>query len=187
MKTRLLIIIGPTAVGKSSIIDRALKDYPQLRDIITYTARPMRAGETEGHPYHFVTEARFRDLIAQNFFLEWAIVHGRLYGTPRDQIEMAAVVGQVCVMDVDVQGAKKLLQAYPEAETVFLMPPTKDALRQRFLKRGITDHADLARRLESAEAEMTQAKDFRHLIVNDDLERAYGEIRKIIENLLKNQ
>lgn len=187
MKTKLLIIIGPTAVGKSSIIDRALKEFPRLRDIITYTARPMRSGESEGNPYHFVTEDRFRELIASNFFLEWAVVHGRLYGTPRDQIENAAALGQVCVMDVDVQGAKKLLRDYPDAESVFLMPPTEDTLRYRFLKRGITDEADLAKRLESAKIEMAQAADFRHLIVNDDLDRAYAEIRKIIENVLKNQ
>ena len=82
---KILLIIGPTAVGKSSIIDRALRDFPFLCDIITYTSRPMRTGESEGQPYHFVSEDRFKELIENHFFVEWAVVHGRLYGTPRDQ------------------------------------------------------------------------------------------------------
>lgn len=187
MKTKLLLIIGPTAVGKSSIIEKALVDYPRLLDIITYTTRSMRNGESEGNPYHFVTEERFKELIQKKFFLEWAVVHGRMYGTPRDQIEDAARVGRVCIIDVDVQGAKKLREEYPEAVTVFLLPPTVDALRQRFVKRGITDEADLAKRLESAQKELAQAHDFQYRVVNDRLDSAYAEIRKIIENLMENQ
>lgn len=184
---RLIIVIGPTAVGKSSILERMLKDFPELVDLITYTARPMRAGESEGHPYHFVSEERFKQLIEQDFFIEWAYVHGRHYGTPRDQVEQSAERNQVVVADIDVQGAKSIRRAYPQTVTIFLMPPSIDALRQRFLKRGITSEADLAKRLESARVEMEQAKDFDHVIVNDEFEQAYAEIRKIIEKVLKNQ
>lgn len=187
MKTKLLMIIGPTAVGKSSIIDRAIVDYPHLRDIITYTTRPMRSGESEGNPYHFVSDDKFKALIEQNFFVEWAIVHGRMYGTPRDQIEQTAGDGRLSIIDVDVQGAKKLLAEYPGSVTVFLMPPSMDALRQRFIKRGVTSDEDLAKRLESAQKELAQAGDFQYRVVNDQLDSAYMEIRKIIENLLKNQ
>jgi guanylate kinase len=183
----MLIIIGPTAVGKSSVLEHALNDFPQLCDIITYTTRPMRQGESEGAPYHFVKEERFKELLARHFFIEWAFVHGRLYGTPRDQVEAAEKNGKVCVMDIDVQGAKKLLQQYPQAVTVFLLPPSVDALRQRFVKRGVTSEADLNNRLESAQKEMAQAHDFQHVIVNDDFDSAYSKVRNIIENLLKNQ
>jgi len=187
MSPKILIIIGPTAVGKSSVLERALTDYPQLCDIITYTTRPMRAGEFEGNPYHFVPEERFKELIEKKFFVEWAFVHGRMYGTPRDQIEQAARDGKVLVMDIDVQGAKKFREEFPQAVTVFLMPPSIDALRQRFVKRGVTSEADLAKRLESAQVEMAQAKDFQHVIVNDRFDSAYAEVRKVIENILKNQ
>lgn len=183
----MVIVIGPTAVGKSSVLEHLLRDYPQLCDIITYTTRPMRAGESEGDPYHFVSESKFKELLSRDFFIEWAIVHGRMYGTPRDQVERTSVSGRVCIMDIDVQGAKKMMREYPSAVTIFLMPPSVDALRDRFIKRGVTSDADLAKRLESAKMEMSQSRDFQYVIVNDHFESAYGEIRKIIEKLLKNQ
>lgn len=184
---KMVIIIGPTAVGKSSILEHALRDFPELCDIITFTTRPMRNGESEGNPYHFVSEQKFKALIEQNVFIEWAIVHGNMYGTPRTQVEETSRNGRVCIMDIDVQGAKKLVEQYPQAVTVFLTPPSMDALRQRFIKRGVTSEADLAKRLESARVEMEQARDFQHVITNDDFDSAYLKVRKIIENLLKNQ
>lgn len=186
-KKRTLLIIGPTAVGKSTLLGRALLDYPVLLDIITYTTRDPRSGEKEGDPYHFVTEDKFRALMKDNFFIETANVHGKLYGTPRDQFEKAHAEGRVVIMDIDVQGAKKLLTFYPDAFTVFVQPPTMDALRQRFIKRGVTSEKDLENRLVSAQKEMAQAKDFNKTIVNDDFEAAYVELRKVIENILKFQ
>lgn len=182
------MIIGPTAVGKSSMLDKLLKEFDSLRDIVTYTTRPMRQGESEGNPYHFVTEEQFKKLRDEGRFVEWAFVHGRLYGTPKDQIEAAAREGCVNIADVDVQGAKKLMQLYPDGvTTIFLMPPSIDALRQRFIKRGVTSEADLAKRLESAQAEMSQAQDFQHVLINEDFDSCYAGLRKIVENLLKNQ
>jgi len=187
MKRKTLLIIGPTAVGKSTLLGRALLDYPILLDIITYTTRAPRSGEKDGDPYHFVTEEKFKGLMKDNFFIETANVHGKLYGTPRDQFDKAHAAGRAVIMDIDVQGAKKLLQIYPEACTVFVLPPTMDALRQRFIKRGVTSEGDLENRLVSAQKEMAQAGDFLYRIVNEDFEQAYVELRKVIENLLKNQ
>lgn len=184
-QTKLLLIIGPTAVGKSSIIEKVLDDYPEMVDIITYTTRPMRAGEFEGNPYHFVSEEQFKTLEASGFFLETANVHGRLYGTPRDQIERARADGRCVIADVDVQGAKKLMRFYPETVTIFLMPPSIEALRERFLRRGITSEADLAKRLESAQREIAQSQDFKHIIINDRLDSAYAQVCKVIETLLR--
>lgn len=184
---KLLIIIGPTAVGKSTIIDRVLKDFPQVVDLITYTTRAMRNGESEGNPYHFVSEARFRELVDQNFFVEWANVHGKHYGTPKDQILKASEEGKCVIMDIDVQGAKAMRQEFPSSTTVFIMPPSMDALRQRFIKRGITNQADLDKRLESAQIELAQAHDFQYRVVNEDFDSAYADVRKIIEKILKNQ
>lgn len=187
MKPKILLIIGPTAVGKSSILERALGDFPELVDIVTCTTRPMRKGESEGHPYHFITEPQFKELIDKDHFIEWANVHGRLYGTPRNQVEHAGRSGKVVVIDIDVQGAKAMMREFPHAVTVFLKPPSLDALRQRFIKRGITNQADLDKRLESAQTEMKQADHFDYVIVNEDFDSAYSEIRKIIEKLVKNQ
>ncbi|MGE4133630.1 MAG: guanylate kinase [Bdellovibrionales bacterium] len=187
MKDPTLFIIGPTAVGKSTLLGRALEEFPQLHDVITYTTRAPRAGEKEGDPYHFVTEDRFRQLIKEEFFIEWANVHGRLYGTPRAQMREAHARGKIVIMDVDVQGAKTLLGEFPHAVTVFISPPNEDALRQRFKKRGVTSEDDLQRRLESAQKEMAQAQDFDLVIVNDDFDRAYAELRKVIEKLIQNQ
>jgi len=186
-KVRILLLIGPTAVGKSSLLDRALKDYPRLVDIITYTTRPMRGGESEGQPYHFVADEKFKQLVADKFFIEWAVVHGRMYGTPRDQVQNAFKQDKGIIIDIDVQGAKTMLKEFPEAVTIFLKPPSMDALRHRFIKRGVTNEADLERRLESARVEMAQADHFKHVLINDDFDQTYSEIRKIIENLLKNQ
>lgn len=186
-KNKILLIIGPTAVGKSTLLGRALEEFPQLIDIITYTARAPRSGEAEGNPYHFVTEEKFKQLIDQKFFIEWAMVHGKMYGTPRDQFQRATAQERVAIIDVDVQGAKAILREFPHAVTVFIKPPTMDALRQRFIKRGVTNDADLAKRLESAKVEMAQAADFGHVIVNEIFDSAYVEFRKIIEKLLKNQ
>jgi guanylate kinase len=182
-----VLLIGPTAVGKSTLLDRALADFPQLIDIVTYTTRHQRKGESQGHPYHFVTEPQFKKLIAENFFVEWANVHGKLYGTPRDQVLKAWEQGRVVIIDIDVQGAKKFRDDYPGITTVFIMPPSIDALRLRFKKRGTTSEEDLNARLESAQREMAQAKDFDRVLINDDFEVAYAEFRKVIEKLLKNQ
>lgn len=184
---RILLLIGPTAVGKSSLLDRALQDYSELVDIITYTTRPMRRGESEGQPYHFVTDERFQKLIQDQFFVEWANVHGRMYGVPRDQFEQARMQGRGIIMDIDVQGAKTLLKEFPGLTSVFLLPPSIDALRKRFENRGVTSAADLEKRLESAQKEMAQASSFGHVLINDDFEETYLKIRKIVENMLKNQ
>lgn len=184
---KTLLIIGPTAVGKSTLLERALKEFSSLCDIITYTTRKPRAGESEGNPYHFVSEEKFRALLKEDFFLEHAFVHGLLYGTPRDQVDRAHAEGKIAIMDIDVQGAKKMLKIFPQARTVFILPPSMDALSQRFKKRGVTSPEDLDKRLESAKVELAQAKDFQVSIINDDFESAYLELRKVIENLLQNQ
>jgi guanylate kinase len=187
LEPKILLIIGPTAVGKSSMIDRAIKDFPVLEDLITYTTRSPRGEETEGNPYHFIAEERFKQLVEDKFFIEWAVVHGKMYGTPRDQVEKAHKSGRVIIADLDVQGAKRVRHEYPNTCTIFLMPPSMDALRQRFIKRGVTSAQDLEKRLESAQRELAQAKDFQYVLINDDFESTYAEVRKIIENLLKNQ
>jgi guanylate kinase len=181
----LIILIGPSGVGKSSFIDRLLKEESRICDITTYSTRSPRQGEVEGNPYHFVSVDRFKELVAQNFFVEWAQVHNNLYGTPWDQIRNAWAKSQVIVMDLDVQGARFFKKSFPQALTIFLTPPSLDALRQRIVKRG--NVSDLDVRLKTAAEELKCHKDFDHLLVNDDFETAYRQFRFLIEKLLKNQ
>lgn len=184
MNNQMLILIGPSGVGKSTFLARCLKDYDVFEDTITYTSRPMRKGESEGHPYHFVSLERFEELIQQGFFIEWAKVHDRYYGTPEHQIYDAWDKGKIVIMDVDVQGAKTFKAKFPEALTVFILPPSIDVLRQRVSARDGGAPKDLEVRMQSAQTELAQADDFDIKLVNEDFELAYTEFRKKIEERL---
>lgn len=185
---KLIILIGPSGVGKSTFIERILKEHARLCDIITYTTRKPREGEKEGDPYHFVAKERFEELIKQKFFVEWANNHGNLYGTPWNQFLEAWKNDRVVIMDVDVQGARHFKREFPHALTIFLTAPGQDALRKRVMSRGLAkDAKDLDVRMQTAEREMKAAAEFDHLIVNDDFETAFRQFRNLVENLLKNQ
>lgn len=185
MNLPLIVLIGPSAVGKSSFLDRALQDKLGLCDIVTYTSRSMRPGEVNGVHYHFVNQNEFENLKSKDFFVEWALVHGNYYGTPKDQIQEAWQKGQTVIMDIDVQGAQSIKRLYPQAVSIFLMPPSVDELRQRLEKRGPAEDLDL--RLANAQREMALADQFDHVIINDDFEVAYKEFRKIVEKASQNQ
>lgn len=183
----MVILVGPSGAGKSSFLEKALQDIPGLVDTVTYTTRPMRANEREGQPYHFVSEDRFKELINQGFFVEWAHVHNRLYGTPKYQIEEAWKADKTVIMDVDVQGAKTFKKHYPQAVAVFIMPPSIEALRQRVVRRHGQPPEDLEIRMENALKEMDQARDFDIQIVNDNFETSYLQFKKIVEDLIRNR
>lgn len=183
----LVILIGPSGVGKSTFLERLISELRILRDVITYTTRPKRQGESEGNPYHFVTVDRFHQLKSQGFFVEDAEVHGNFYGTPRDQMEAAWSQGLGLIMDVDVQGANNLRQEYPEALTIFILPPNIDSLRNRLLSREAKAPRDMDLRLRNAEEELAHAHEFDHQLVNDEVEVAYQRLKKLIEDYLKNR
>jgi guanylate kinase len=184
VKVRMIIIAAPSGAGKSSFVERISAELPRLRDTITYTTRAMRSGESDGHPYHFVSKDRFLELRDQNFFVEWAMVHENLYGTPLHQLEDAWLKDEVIIMDVDVQGARTFKEKYPDAVTVFILPPSIDELRRRVIKRDGKVPADLEVRMRNAEREIEVASDFDIRLVNDDFDKSYQEFKKIIEDLL---
>lgn len=187
MKKNLIIVVGPSGVGKSTLLDQALKEFPLLKDTTTFTTRAMREGEKEGTPYHFITQDKFRELIAQNFFVEWAQVHTNLYGTPFYQLDDGWKAGQTIIMDVDIQGAKTFKKQFPQAVSVFLLPPSIDILRQRIASRDKVPPADLEVRMINAQKEIAQAGFCDYQIVNSDLKTAYSELKIIIEKTLKNR
>lgn len=184
MKTRMIIVAAPSGAGKSSFLARAIEDFPRLRDTVTFTTRAMRAGESEGNPYHFVTESHFRQLLSEDFFVESATVHGNLYGTPFYQLEEAWRDGKVIIMDVDVQGADTFRSKFPDAKTIFILPPSIEELRRRVILRDKKVPADLEVRMGNAAQEIARAPEYDYQIVNDDFEKSYGQFKKIIEDLL---
>src|SRR4051812_44615466 len=118
VKTRMIVVAAPSGAGKSSFVEKTAKEDPRLVDIITYTTRPMRKGESQGNPYYYISEEEFKAKIEQNFFVEWAHVHNRMYGTPYDQLEAAWNKGLCVIMDIDVQGTATFKAKFPDAVTI---------------------------------------------------------------------
>lgn len=185
MKTRMIIVAAPSGAGKSSFVERACREDSRLCDTVTYTTREIRAGESEGHPYHFISRDEFEKKIAGDFFVEWAQVHTNLYGTPHYQIQEAWQSGRCVIMDVDVKGAATFKSKFPEeAKSIFILPPSIDELRRRILKRDGRVPADLEVRMANAAKEMARAPEFDCQIVNDDFETSYAQFKKIIDQWL---
>lgn len=184
MKTRMIIVAAPSGAGKSSFVERACREDSRLEDTVTYTTRSMRSGETQGHPYHFVSREEFETKIKENFFVEWAQVHTNLYGTPYSQLENAWVKGKCIIMDVDVQGADTFKAKYPDAVSIFILPPSIDELRRRIEKRDGALPTDMEVRMANAQKEILQASRFDYRIVNDQFEQSYAQFKKIVEELL---
>ena len=183
-KAQMIILSAPSGAGKSSFIDRILKEFPKIKDTITYTTRAMRTGETEGNTYHFVTRERFCSLKEEGFFVEHAQVHDNFYGTPLHQIHDAESEGRVLIMDVDVKGASTFKNKVPGAVSIFILPPSMDELKRRIQGRDKKLPEDLEIRLINAQMEMSLAHSFDYRIVNDHFEESYLQFKKIIEDLL---
>lgn len=182
--TRLIIVAAPSGAGKSSFVDRICKDEPRLVDVITYTTREMRTGERQGWPYHFIDKEDFERKVSEGFFVEWARVHTNLYGTSWNGLKEAWAAGKCVIMDIDVQGTATFRAQFPDAKTVFILPPSIDELRRRIGRRDGKLPADLEVRMQNAEREMALAPTFDVQIVNDDFEASYAQFKKIIEEWL---
>lgn len=181
----IIILVGPSGAGKSTFLAEVLRDYPHFRDIVTYTTRPIRKGESEGNPYHFVAREAFQELIQKKFFVEWAEVHGKFYGSPRQPIIEAWKDGLGIIMDLDVQGARVFKREFPHALTVFIHPPSIDELRRRIIERDGGAPKDLDLRLENARKEMAVADEFDRQMVNENFSQSYQELKKMIDEFLK--
>ena len=176
----LFIISSPSGAGKTTLARRLLAEFPELEFSVSYTTRKPRHNERDGVDYRFVDDTEFDAMVARGEFAEWAEVHGNRYGSARDVIDRALAGGRGVVFDVDWQGGRKLKTEWPrDALMVFVLPPDLTTLEQR-LRRRATDTDDvIARRLRKAFEEMTHHPEYEHLIVNDDLDRAYQLLRAI--------
>ena len=176
-RSRLTVLAGPTAVGKGTVSAYVRDHHPEVWLSVSATTRPPRPGEVDGVHYHFVSPARFEELVAQGELLEWAVVHGRAkYGTLRGPVEAALAAGRPALLEIDLQGARQVRESMPEALFVFLSPPSWDELVRRLVGRGTESAEERATRLETARVEMAAAEEFDVTIVNDDVRRAAEEL-----------
>ncbi len=182
--TQIIVVAAPSGAGKSSFVERVSLENQRLVDIITCTTRPMRKGESQGKPYYFITEDDFKKKIGDGFFVEWAHVHNRMYGTSHVELEKVWAQNKCAIMDIDVQGTKTFKSKFPDAVSIFILPPSIDELRRRIIKRDGGVPADIELRMQNAEREVQEAGKFDYQIVNDNFETSYAEFKKIIEKLL---
>lgn len=181
-RTRMIIVAAPSGAGKSSFVERIAAEDARIHDIITYTTRPMRFHESQGKPYFFISKEDFEKKKNEDFFIEWAQVHTNFYGTSYEQIQLAWAKDKVVIMDIDIQGMQTFKAKYPDAKTVFILPPSIEELKRRVTKRDGGPPPDLDIRMKNAEKEMAMASHFDIRIVNDDFEKSYQEFKKTVEN-----
>lgn len=176
----LVVISGPSGVGKTTIIKAVLSRRDDLIFSVSCTTRPRRPGEVHGRDYFFITEQEFKAMIDRGEFLEWAEVHGHLYGTPRKFVEKAFSEGKSVLLDIDVQGALKVMKTFKDGVFIFVAPPSLEDLEKRLRKRGTEDEETIKRRLEDARWELNHIGSFEYLIVNQDLDEAIHALDSII-------
>jgi guanylate kinase len=177
----LLVISGPSGAGKGTLVDRLVALRPECVFSVSATTRPKREGESEGVQYEFVARAEFERRRSAGQFLEWAEVHGHLYATPTRFVDEGVRAGRVVVLDVDVQGGASVRRARTDAVSVFVYPPSIDALRQRLLGRHTDPPEVVERRLRNAPGELSQYREYDYLVINDELEAALARLVAIVD------
>ena len=176
-----LILSSPSGGGKTTIARMLLERRPDVGYSVSCTTRSPRPGEQNGKDYHFLTREEFEAARTRGEFAEWAVVHENLYGTLRSEVDRVLGAGTHVVMDIDVQGARQFAGAFPESVLVFLLPPSTEVLIGRLRARQTEDDGKLLVRLRSAREELREVGAYQYVVVNDDLERAYGQVSAIVD------
>jgi guanylate kinase len=179
--SRLTVLSGPSGVGKGTVVARVRSGYPGIWVSVSCTTRAPRPGERDGVEYFFLTREQFRALAAAGDLLEWAEFAGNLYGTPREPVERRLADGQHTMLEIDLQGARQVRAAMPDARLVFLAPPSWAELERRLTRRGTETGAGVTARLEQARVELAAESEFDAVVVNDDVDRAAAELAGLIE------
>jgi len=177
---RLFVIAAPSGAGKTSLVKALLEGDPTLRLSVSHTTRKLRETEREGREYHFVSVADFERRRAAGEFLEHAQVFGNLYGTSRAYVERQLADGHDVVLEIDWQGAQQVRRALPRCVSVFILPPSRAALRERLARRATDTPEVIERRLAEAAGDMSHYLEFEYVVVNDDFARAVADLRRIL-------
>jgi guanylate kinase len=176
----LFVVSAPSGSGKTTLVSKLLASFSDLQFSVSYTTRAPRGTERDGVEYHFVTRERFQEKIGNGEFLEWAEVHGNLYGTSKPETERIRAGGRDILLDVDVQGAAQVRKAAPEAVTMFVMPPSFQALEARLRGRKQDSPEVIEGRLAGARREMERYVDYHYVLVNDDVEKTAELLKAIV-------
>lgn len=183
---KLIIIVAPSGSGKSTLINSLKKDFPQLKESVSYTTRPIREGEVQGESYFFTDKDDFLKKQKAGDFLEWAEVHSNYYGTSKDFVDQQRKRGENILFDLDVQGTDSFKNYFGDGvQAIFISPPSVNELEKRLRNRGTDSTGVIELRLENSKKELLRKDDFDYCVVNDDLDRAYNELKKIVGRILE--
>ncbi len=177
---QFFVVSAPSGAGKTTLVNNLLRDFPDLVRSVSWTTRPQRPGETDDLDYHFTDEASFRERVRKNYFFEWEEVHGSFYGTPLPPLLECRQKGGDVILDIDTRGALNLKKAFPESCLIFLKPPSLEVLEKRLRDRHTEPEEAIRRRIENARRELKEKDKFDYVMVNDKLDRAYEELKKIV-------
>lgn len=174
------MVVAPSGAGKSSLVNALLAEDPAICLSISCTTRAPRPAEVDGRDYRFVSVEAFERMQQSNQLLEWALVHGNYYGTPRDRIDQATALGQDVLLEIDWQGARQVKQRYPQAIGIFVLPPSIAALEERLQARGQDSQDVIARRIQAASEEISHAPEFEYVIINQEFSVALRELVQLV-------
>ncbi|MEH1942609.1 MAG: guanylate kinase [Nostoc sp.] len=177
---RLIVLTGPSGVGKGTLMRSLLKRHPELYFSVSVTTRSPRPGEIDGKNYYFISRSKFEQLVAEGEFLEWAEFAGNYYGTPREAVLNQIHFGKLVVLEIELEGARQIRASFPSAFSIFILPPSFDELEKRIRSRAQDSEEAIARRLLRAQEEIQAADEFDIQIVNDDFETALNDIETVL-------
>ena len=180
---KLVILSGPSGVGKDTVIDKWRERNPLVRRVVAYTTRAPRPGETPGVDYHYLDVEHFKRLASQGFFLEYKTVHDNFYGTPYKDMMAMLDQGLVAILKIDVQGAEEAMRRCPDALSVFLLPPSDEELERRIRGRGSDAEDVIQRRLTNARGEIARADRYAHRLVNNDVDQVIDALQRLVEGV----
>ena len=179
-RPRLFVVAAPSGAGKTSLVNALLAREASLRVSVSHTTRPIRPNEQPGREYYFVDSDEFRALVARGAFLEHAQVFDNFYGTSRQQLEENLAAGFDVILEIDWQGTRQVRAAIPDCVSIFILPPSRAALETRLRNRRTDNEAVIARRLRDAVSDMSHCGEFDYIVVNDEFERAVGDLQAIV-------
>jgi len=176
----IFIISAPSGAGKTTLLRRVMEELPDLRFSVSYTTRSPRANEREGEDYHFISPSIFQKMVERNEFLEWAEVLGNRYGTARENLSLLESEGVDLILDIDTQGAKRVVEQIEPAILIYVLPPSLESLQERLTKRGFDSPERIRFRLANAKRDMEEARWYHYVILNDRIEETVEKLKAII-------